>query len=1009
MKALFRFPLWGVLFVITGCYNPSNSDNPQPPEAPASLSVTAADKQLTVSWTAVEGATAYEVWYGTSSDSANAQQFGDDVPSTRSRTSSSGVELVETTITGLTNGTTYYVWVKAKNSAGTSGFSPARSGMPAAATTAPAAPGLPTITTGDKQITVSWTAVNSATAYEVWYGTSSDSANARKFGDDVTSTNTTITGLTNGTIYYMWVKAKNKAGASGFSPSASGTPAAGPRVTPGDRQLTVSWTAVEGAAAYELWYGTSDNAASAQQFGSEVTQHSVIITGLTNGTLYYVWVKVKNSAGTSGFGPSSSGTPRPDTETSPPTTTTPPETTTPPTIETPPPAATGPTAPSAPTVTPADSLLTVSWTAVPDATAYEVWYGTSSSSGNAAKLGSDVTNGTSETITGLTNGTTYYVWIKAKNSGGISGFSPSASGTPAAATVPPDTPSAPAVTAGNAQVSVSWTAVPGATAYEVYWHTADNTAAIPSANKKDAPNGTSETITGLTNGTTYYVWVKAKNSVGTSDFSPSASGRPAAVTYKPAAPFMPAVTAGNAQVSISWTAVEGATAYEVWYGTSSDSANAQQFVPDLTNPTATIPGLTNGTLYHVWVKAKNSVGTSGFSPSASGTPTAAVTYKPAAPFMPAVTAGNVQVSVSWTAVEGATAYEVYWHTENNSSAIPSANKQDVPNPTATIPGLTNGTTYYVWIKAKNSVGTSGFSPSASGTPAAVTSAPAAPFTPTITAADSELTVSWTAVIDATAYEVWYGTSSSSGSAQKYGGDVGSTSATIPGLTNGTTYYVWVKAKNSVGTSGFSPSASGTPVAATAPPAAPTVPAVSPGAQKLIVSWTAVPGATAYEVWYGTSNSSGSATKFGSDVTSGVNETITGLTNGTLYYVWVKAQNSFGTSGFSPSASGTPGTQQVNVGFENGNISMTNGGTSVSGFTLSRSGTAISTPPSTITLNAESGLTSVIWYVDDNHRVVGSTITLSAADWAIKRHQITLTGWKSGTYLSSAPILFTVTN
>jgi hypothetical protein len=91
---------------------------------------------------------------------------------------------------------------------------------------------------------------------------------------------------------------------------------------------------------------------------------------------------------------------------------------------------TAPVAPSAPAVSPGDTQLTVTWTAVEGATAYEVYYGTSSDSGSASKYGTDVTRGTSATITGLTNGTTYYVWVKAKNSTGTSDFSLSVSGTP---------------------------------------------------------------------------------------------------------------------------------------------------------------------------------------------------------------------------------------------------------------------------------------------------------------------------------------------------------------------------------------------------------------------------------------------------------------------------------------------------------------------------------------------------------------------------------------------------
>jgi alpha-tubulin suppressor-like RCC1 family protein len=78
----------------------------------------------------------------------------------------------------------------------------------------------------------------------------------------------------------------------------------------------------------------------------------------------------------------------------------------------------------------------------------------------------------------------------------------------------------PSVIAGNNQLTVTWQAVTGATSYEVYWHTADDTAAILAANKK-VVTATSADITGLTNNTYYYVWVKAKNSKGTSDFSPA--------------------------------------------------------------------------------------------------------------------------------------------------------------------------------------------------------------------------------------------------------------------------------------------------------------------------------------------------------------------------------------------------------------------------------------------------------------------------------------------------------
>jgi hypothetical protein len=135
---------------------------------------------------------------------------------------------------------------------------------------------------------------------------------------------------------------------------------------------------------------------------------------------------------------------------------------------------------------------------------------------------------------------------------------------------------------------------------------------------------------------------------------------------------------------------------------------------------------------------------------------------------------------------------------------------DIAGASVVVAELDNGATYYVWVRAKNSVGTSAFSPAASGTPQAPV-APAAPARPVVTAGNGQLTVTWTPVVDATAYEVWHGESANSADAQQFGGDVAGAAATITGFDKYIKRYVWVKAKNSAGESGFSPSASGIPL------------------------------------------------------------------------------------------------------------------------------------------------------------------------------------------------------
>src|SRR5262249_60092146 len=78
--------------------------------------------------------------------------------------------------------------------------------------------------------------------------------------------------------------------------------------------------------------------------------------------------------------------------------------------------------------------------------------------------------GTTYTNTGLTNGTTYFYQVTAVNAGGQSSTSNEASATPQVAL--PPAPTGLTAAAGNAQVTLSWNSVSGATSYTVYRSTA---------------------------------------------------------------------------------------------------------------------------------------------------------------------------------------------------------------------------------------------------------------------------------------------------------------------------------------------------------------------------------------------------------------------------------------------------------------------------------------------------------------------------------------------------------
>lgn len=93
--------------------------------------------------------------------------------------------------------------------------------------TAPAAPSAPTLIVGDAQLTVTWSAVSGAANYEVYYSTTDSAEGATPFaGNPVESTSAVLTDLINDTPYYVFVRAVNNIGVSGYSESKTAIPVA---------------------------------------------------------------------------------------------------------------------------------------------------------------------------------------------------------------------------------------------------------------------------------------------------------------------------------------------------------------------------------------------------------------------------------------------------------------------------------------------------------------------------------------------------------------------------------------------------------------------------------------------------------------------------------------------------------------------------------------------------------------------------------------------------------------
>jgi fibronectin type 3 domain-containing protein len=385
---------------------------------------------------------------------------------------------------------------------------------------------------------------------------------------------------------------------------------------------------------------------------------------------------------------------------------------------------------------------------------------------------------------------------------GVSGST--ASGNGDAPLSVPTVPSGMIATAGNAQVSLTWSVSTGATGYQVKRATVSGGPYTQIA----APSSTTFTDTGLTNGTKYFYVASALNSKGESANSAETSATPAAPVTIPAVPTGLAAAPGSAQVALTWAASSGATSYHLKRATVSGGPYTQIAAP--TSASFTDTGLSNGTKYFYVVSAVNSVGESANSAEVNATPSAPVVI-PAVPSNLMATAGNTQVALSWNASEGATSYEV------KRGTVSGGPYTQVAAPTATNftdTGLTNGTKYFYVVTAVNSAGASANSTEASAIPSAPVTIPAVPTGLSATAGNAQVMLAWTASTGATSYHVKQATVSGGPYTQVAAPTAASDTDT--GLTNGTTYFYVVSAVNGAGESANSSEVSATPAAAAVP-------------------------------------------------------------------------------------------------------------------------------------------------------------------------------------------------
>jgi len=242
-------------------------------------------------------------------------------------------------------------------------------------------------------------------------------------------------------------------------------------------------------------------------------------------------------------------------------------------------------------------------------------------------------------------------------------------------------------------------------------------------------------------------------------------------------------------------------------------------------------------------------------PTPTPAPTSTPTYTPTPGSAPAAPTGvsasdgvySDRILITWNASAGATSYDVYRNTVNNSGTASFRGNVTSAGAWDSDPALVPGTPYWYWVKARNAAGVSGFSTSDSGfvatgavpTPTP-TPTPGGPPVPTgVSASDGTFTdrvrITWNASAGATGYWIYRNTTASPPATEIAGvfSPGYDDSTAVPGQT----YWYWVRAGNVSGWSTYS--AYDTGFRATTPVPTPT-PTSPPGG--LTAAFTFLPQA-----------------------------------------------------------------------------------------------------------------------------------------------------------------------
>ncbi len=522
--------------------------------------------------------------------------------------------------------------------------------------------------------------------------------------------------------------------------------------------------------------------------------------------------------------------------------------------------------------------INVAWNQLQAFTRYEIWRSTNANVAQAVLMASVIsTNGFSDT--NAQPSLIYRYWVRATNSLGNGPFSQPDEG---------QLLSPPAIITASQgdftdRIMVSWPAVTGATSYEVYRNTTNNTN-----NASFVYSGSALSNSYSTSDSTIlnYFWVRSRNNTGLSE-----PGVPGVGYVSIAAPTGLAATRGTAsnRIIVTWNARTGATGYDLFRSSTSNLAGAAQIATGLTTNTFTDLAATGDVEHFYWARATNELSVGPLGSSAGGYWILPVTNVQASPG-----AFTDQIVISWSGSRWVNYFSIWQSTTNDlTTATQLATSSFGTN--YTFYASNSGQRNYFWVRAATSYGINDFSQSAMGYVRL-------PAPTSVSATDGTIAygidVSWAHAGNATGFTIYRSTNAVFSNATALVEGLAGNAYRDTNAVAGRIYNYWVLATSSISTSSASTVNTGywiTP---------PDNLSASDGEfeDRVLLSWSIPDGITGVDLYRSTSASGGVQTQLASGYTNTTYEDYPPNVN-QLYYYWARSTSPAGNSSNTDRESG----------------------------------------------------------------------------------------------------------